>query len=158
MPEIKPKSKRGGPRVGAGRKPGSKDRRTLAKIAAGTDMIVARAPAVVAKAKPVVVHVSAKKGISPKDLLLHTMREAWDAYFRLLDEAQRVKGEAEEVGTGHPRHTGLMERAGTLKLAADMALEQACDMAVKAAPYEHPKLANVDNRIRGNVIVEIAKY
>ena len=150
-PAPKPK---GGKRPGAGRKPGSKSKVTVAKLAArqvAVETAVGKAPK-----RP--APVAAKKGISPKDLMLESMRSAWETHYRLMDEARQVKAEAEALGKDHAAYGALIERVGNLKTAADAALTEATDLAVKAAPYEHAKLANVDTRVRGNVVVKIAKF
>lgn len=142
--------------AGSGRKKGSKNKATVAKLA-GKLADVAPSFESKKRAKRELV-VAAKKGISPKDLLLHAMREAWESYHRLIEAAQDAKGEALALGPDHSAYPGLIDKVSTLKLAADAALELACDLAVKVAPYEHAKLANVDTRVRGNVVVKIAKF
>ena len=143
---------------GSGRPKGSKNKKTVSKLAAGTAVIAFTAPVAKGGAIKAQVIDKAKKGISPKDLLLHTMREAWAAYYRLMAEAGQCKAEAEGMGSNHEAYAALVERCSTLKVAADMQLELATDLAVKAAPYEHAKLANIDGKIRGNVLIELQKF
>jgi hypothetical protein len=93
----------GGKRAGAGRKPGTLNKKT--------QEIVAKA---------------AEGGISPLEVMIGTMRELW-----------KQAEESNEAG-------------------ARMALmQQATDAAVKAAPYMHPRLANVEANVKADVGIQV---
>lgn len=94
---------RGGPRTGAGRKPGAVTKRTRE-----------------------IAEKAVEQGITPLEVMLGTMRELWN------------KAEKGESGlSGDKIVTPLDYRL------------QAADVAQKAAPFVHPKLANVEAQLSG---------
>lgn len=93
----------GGARPGAGRKPGTANKRTRE-----------------------IADAAAASGITPLEVMVETMRELW-----------KQAEEQEDPG-------------------ARMALkQQAAEAAVKAAPYMHPRLANVEANVKADVGVQI---
>lgn len=94
---------RGGPRTGAGRKPGALTKKTRE-----------------------IAEKAVAQGVTPLDVMLGTMRELWN------------KAEAGEVGmSGEKVVTPLDYRL------------QAAEVAHKAAPFVHPKLANIEAQVSG---------
>jgi hypothetical protein len=94
---------RGGPRTGAGRKPGAVTKKTRE-----------------------IADKAVEQGITPLEVMLGTMRDLWS------------KAESGEMGmNGEKVITPLDYRL------------QAAEVAHKAAPFVHPKLANVEAQISG---------
>ena len=149
------RGKRGGTRAGAGRKPGSLNKRTLEVQAAE-----AAASEIVAK----VMSESAEKEmtdrgstISPKELLLSTMRIAWVAGNQLGYEAEKIVTEAEKLPMGIEREA-LTAKARLLKLAAEQQLQLAGRTARQVAPYEHPRVRGVPEQRMGELVIVGKKY
>jgi len=137
-----------------GRQPGTKNRKTIAKQAAKLAEVVSDQPLTSKRGGPLV----GRKGISPKDLLLDSMRAAWDVYHEMMARSAAHAKDARALPDTDPAKQALVDKALDLRRLAGEQLELATDLAVKAAPYEHAKLANVDTRVRGNVVVKIAKF
>jgi hypothetical protein len=98
---------RGGPRTGAGRKPGATTKKTRE-----------------------IADKAVELGITPLEVMLGTMRELW---------MTAEKGEITVSGEG-----------ATAKILTPMDYRlMASEVANKAAPFVHPKLANVEAQISG---------
>ena len=73
-----------------------------------------------------IVAKAAEGGISPLEVMIGTMRELWEQAEAADDPGQRM----------------------ALK-------QQATDAAVKAAPYMHPRLANVEANVKADVGIQV---
>ena len=165
---TKQSTPRGGKRPGAGRRAGSLGKKALAKRAVKTAVAAVVGKQIRVRRKGVVS--SARPGISPKDLLLDSMRAAWESIPALtclaierMEEAARIETASREQGrpltVDEVSRVGrLHDEAAELRLAATGQHDAATDLAVKVAPYEHAKLAQQDTKVRGNVIVNIRKF
>jgi hypothetical protein len=110
--------------------------------------------------------VKAQAGISPKDLLLSSMRDCWHHAHALQMEALDCRVQAELLPEMPPDpDTGklsardlLLERARYLDIGAQGQLVRAAELAKDVAPYEHAKLANQDVRLIGDIKLTIKKY
>lgn len=173
---------------GPGRPKGLKNKATIEREQRQAALM---APGVVAPAKAKSKTKGAPKtapdGISPKDLLLTSMRAAWETAHALaavvaeheadlaileqavvgqpLTNAKRL-GELLGVKVGAVLSTGDLDKArarirdevARLKLDAGAAASRAQALAKDVAPYEHAKLQNVDGKLVGDLIVEIKKF
>lgn len=148
-----------------GRRAGTPNRKTVAKtavalIAAGAVAKITRG-AVSSKLRAV-----AQDGISPKDLMLSSMRDYQVAAHALGLEALAVEQEAEKLpitppdpDTGALSARSLLEqRANYLRHAAELQLDKANDLAARVAPYLHAKLANQDIKLVGDIQLTLKKY
>lgn len=98
---------RGGPRTGAGRKPGAVTKKTRE-----------------------IADKAVEQGITPLEVMLGTMRELWNT---------AEKGEITVSGEG-----------ATAKILTPMDYRLlASEVANKAAPFVHPKLANIEAQVSG---------
>lgn len=127
MSEIKPKSKRGGKREGAGRKRSSKDRIardvTKQRAAAVQEAVVARLEQRDGKADPVEVIME----------IAQWAREEWARLGNVISE------------TGQPDQETMKLRLQCGALAVDW--------ASKAAPYIRPRLNAVEAKVNVNVTI-----
>jgi hypothetical protein len=73
-----------------------------------------------------VAEAAMKSGITPLEVMIGTMRELWEQAEEAEDPGQRM----------------------ALK-------QQATDAAVKAAPYMHPRLANVEANVKADVGIQV---
>lgn len=94
----------------------------------------------------------ARPGISPLDLLLDQMREAWEDARRLRAEGLVLKGEGFAMELGQERTRKLVD-AGEKMLAAVAAEKKARELAKDAAPYQHAKLSNTQAHLTGDVTI-----
>ncbi len=134
-----------------GRKAGVPNKSTAVKRAA-----LAMAGEAVAKAKGL-GPIKARKGISPKDMLLDAMRQAWDAAHALNAKAVEKDAEA-AVEQDAAKVEAMRKEAVGLRLLAAEQHEIAADLATRVAPYEHAKLQNLDTRIAGNLYVNLRVF
>lgn len=179
---------------GPGRPKGSKNKATKEREARAAALM---APGVVAPKNSGGKTGSARKtgpapskapdGISPKDLLLTSMRAAWDtahaimavvaeheADLALLGQARagqpltnyRRLGELMGMKPGEVVPDDAIAKAADklraeitrLKIDAGAAATRAQALAKDVAPYEHAKLQNVDGKLVGDIFVEIKKF
>lgn len=85
-----------------------------------------RKPGSLNKTSREIAEQAAKSGISPLEVMIGTMRELWEQAEQQDDPGARM----------------------ALK-------QQAAEAAVKAAPYMHPRLANVESNIKADVGVRV---
>lgn len=135
------------PKDAGGRRPGSKNKRTVAKERAALDAAAGA--------------LEPPKGklaeIEPLELLLVSMRTCWANANRLRDEAGKLKREAEKMPQGPEREAQLAAALEKVRGAQGM-MNDARALAVQAAPYRHPKLQNSTQTLAGNLTVEIKQY
>lgn len=112
---------RGGKREGAGRKPGSKSKRTLAAEALRTKLL--------------------EEGDSPLEVMVSNMRTAQSKADELLAELGKVA-----LAQASPE---ILEAAALLTKETRAMMMAAHECAKDAAPYLHPKLANIE--VEGNL-------
>jgi hypothetical protein len=116
---------KGGARPGAGRKPGSVTRKTRE--------IAAKATA---------------EGITPLEVMLRAMREHVDLADALRE--QSLEADAAVLTGEVDADTGVRLRRDALA-----AINAASLLAKDAAPYMHPKLANVTSNVSGDIRSQI---
>jgi hypothetical protein len=141
-----------------GRPKGAKNKKTLARAAAIED-----AKARVAVARTIKCDAAYDAKITPKEVLLQTMRNAWHDHKGLRAEAiladevaqqcwedaralTRGAAECDAVFKARKQaalHTAehAQKKAREARQAAAASLNLALECATKAAPYEHPRLA-----------------
>ena len=153
-----------------GRPAGAKNKKTVAKERVASAVVSTVAAAVVAKPAKGKVKVGARTvarpGITPKDLLLESMRAAWESVDALHRQAHQCEMDANTlaaVGSAPAPDVQadvdrLRDKATKIREVAALQLEKAEELAVKAAPYEHAKLANLDAKVIGSVNVTVAKF
>jgi hypothetical protein len=98
-----------------------------------------------------------RKGPSPKDLLLDTMRGAYAAANARSAEAAALERAAALLPQG-PEREGMLRDAAAAKMNAGVHLSHATELAKDVAPYEHAKLVSKDTTVSGTVIVKIKRY
>ncbi len=135
---------KGGKRAGAGRPKTAVTKAKLA-VAAVANRSKGKGP------------VKAKAGIEPLELLLTAMRTAWDRAYGLQDEAAKAQSDADKLVDG-PEKSAAQATATLLRIAAVHAMDEATALANQAAPYKHPRLANLDSKVTGSLTVERAKF
>jgi hypothetical protein len=168
-----------------GRPAGAKNLKTREKSAA-RNIAVAKARTEVATRKRNTVSVAvdpvetAIPGISPKDLMLTAMRQAWADHKAkvaragiLDDEAAAQMAEALAIpaldGEAPPAHRERIGKAlEAVKSVTDAALAArgdaraaltlALECSMKAAPYEHAKLVTTDGKQDTQVTVVIKQF
>lgn len=111
----------GGARKGAGRKAGSTTRKTRE--------IADRATA---------------EGITPLEVMLRAMREH-------VSHANELQAQAEKADTAALLGEADSDLPGKLRRAALTAITDAASMAKDAAPYMHPRLANINSTVDADV-------
>lgn len=95
----------------------------------------------------------ARPGISPLDLLLDQMREAWEDARRHRAEGNALKEEAFSLPAGDPQRRITLEAAGEKLMAAFADEKRARELAKDAAPYQHAKLSNTQAHLTGDVTI-----
>jgi hypothetical protein len=151
------KSRVGGYRPGAGRPKGSKNKRKVKSAVSQAVVSGALALASTGAAVKGDAPTEAPEGISPRDLLLATMRMAWEAAHaksRDAESFERLAAESDDPATAE----GLREKATTLRMEAGRHVALAQQAAKDVAPYEHPRLQTVDANVTGGLVVEIKQY
>ena len=98
-----------------------------------------------------------REGIEPKSLLLDSMRGAWDAAHRCSREAAVLEAMSAGMPEGDARKA-LESKVAALKAESGGHVAVAQDMAVKVAPYLHPRLANLDNKVSGALTIVQKRY
>lgn len=130
---------------------------------------------------------TAQPGISPKDLLLTSMRASWESAHAIMDIVREHEADIElleKVIPGQPltndrRVAALLEmqpgeviptaalekalqrkrdQAAKLRIDAGGAATRAQALAKDVAPYEHAKLQNIDGKLVGDLFIEIKKF
>lgn len=153
----------GGRRPGAGRPKGSKDRFPKGKSTAERAERAAKqaakisAPLGVGLRMPATAPTEAPEGISPRDLLLATMRMAWEAAHEKGKDAEAIERLAEASEDPDTRES-LKAKAAALQLEAGRHVALAQQAAKDVAPYEHPRLSSVDANVTGGLVVEVKQY
>ena len=114
-------------------------------------------------------------GITPKDLLLTAMRNAWDDAHRKADEAKELERQATALDQEAAAETLQLEelladlqrrraikldaivqlraRASTLRLEVGLDIRLATTLAKDVAPYVHPELISHSGEITQTVTV-----
>ena len=150
----------GGRRPGAGRPKGAKSLKTRSKEERAFTAI-AQVAATGVPATGILMPMTAPKvapeGISPKDLMLTTMRMAWESAHAKSREAQQVE-EMAQAATDSETIESLRKTANDLRAECGRHVAIAQAAAVAVAPYLHPKLANTDSKVSMGVIVQIKNY
>lgn len=153
----------GGRRPGAGRPKGSKDRfpkgKSTAERADRAAKLAAKvtAPLGVGLRMPATAPTEAPEGISPRDLLLATMRMAWEAAHAKSQEADALERVLESTEDPDQREA-LVARIAAIKIDAGRHVALAQQAAKDVAPYEHPRLSSVDANVTGGLVVEVKQY
>lgn len=134
--------------------------KNLAKLAEATVVAAVLATSVTDTSKP---RLKAQAGIEPKDLLLSTMRSHWSAAHALNLEAMATQEECDAIPPNgnaevEEQRTKLREKAQLLRNGMQHQLSEATRLAAAVAPYAHAKLANIEQRHVGNIVVELAKF
>lgn len=111
----------GGPRKGAGRKAGSITRKTRE-----------------------IAEKAAADGITPLEVMLRAMREH-------VSHADKLQAEAEDAAVAALVGDVDPDIAVKYRQAALTAITDAAAMAKDAAPYMHPRLANINSTIDADV-------
>jgi len=181
QPESRAEHSRRVGRLG-GRPKGSKTKRKLTRRA---DRMAAALGGGIKSVKPRACSrespLEALAGISPLDLLLTSMRNAWETAYRLAAAAEllekdaailRTRTDAEairkvlwldekapySVAEVNDKTAELEKRATDLRIQAGVHLSTAQGLAKDVAPYVHPKLANTDSRISGELTIVQRKF
>jgi hypothetical protein len=157
--ETPAKSKHGGYRPGGGRPKGSKTKNKTAARGAVSQAVVAGALALASTGLAMKgdAPAVAPEGISPKDLLLTTMRMAWESAHLKAAEARELDALA-AAATDSETMESFRRTANELRMEAGRHVGIAQQAAKDVAPYEHAKLSNVDATVSGGVVVEIKQY
>ena len=113
----------------------------------------------------------APEGIAPKDVLLTSMRNAWELAHQkaaLVEEVEReiiilVKANAETLSSDSKNTTdekiaNLRAKIVALKIEIGLHLNAAQGLAKDVAPYEHPKVAQQDSKVIGNLTIVRRKF
>lgn len=150
----------GGRRAGAGRPKGAKslktkgrEQRALTAIA----QVAALAMPATGILMPLIAPNVAPEGISPKDLLLTTMRMAWESAHAKAAEAREMDALAAGASDSDTMES-FRKTANELRVEAGRHVAIAQSAAKDAAPYMHPKLATQDLRLSGNLVVALKQY
>jgi hypothetical protein len=106
---------------------------------------------------PPTAPVQAIPGIEPKDLLLTSMRTAWECAHKRSAEADELDAAA-ALATDSETIEHLKERATQLRIEAGRHISFAKETAKDVAPYCHPKLANVDTKVAGGLVIQLKQY
>lgn len=101
--------------------------------------------------------VTAPPGIEPKDLLLTSMRNAWECGHKRSAEADELDAAA-KAATDSETIEHLKERATQLRIEAGRHISFAKETAKDVAPFCHPKLANVDAKVSGGLVIQLKQY
>jgi hypothetical protein len=125
--------------------------------------------------------------IVPHDLLLAAMRASWDRAHTLARHIEDLEADLLLLNENRPGQpmtnngrlafllgiepgvviptdrwdaaaAGGKKELERVKGERDKAMGSATDLAVKAAPYSHPKLQNLDQRVSGEIHIAIKKY
>ena len=127
MDAIKPKSKRGGARPGAGRKKGAKD--SIARD--------------VAKERAVAVHQAVLARMEQRDGKVDPVEAIMEMAEWAKDEWARLGNTISETGEPDPETIKLRLQCGVI----------AVDWLTKAAPYIRPRLSSVEAKVNVNVTI-----
>ena len=150
----------GGRRPGAGRPKGAKSKKTLEKASrelTSLAMVAATSKPAGGILLPPMAPVTAPPGIEPKDLLLTSMRSAWETAHKRSAEADELDAAA-KVAVDSETIEHLKERATALRIEAGRHISFAKETAKDVAPYCHARLANVDSKISGGLVVQLKQY
>jgi hypothetical protein len=101
--------------------------------------------------------VVAPEGISAKDLLLTTMRMAWESAHAKAAEARELDALAAAATDGDVMES-FRKTANELRMEAGRHVGIAQQAAKDVAPYEHARLQSVDATVAGGIVVEIKQY
>jgi len=108
----------------------------------------------------------------PKKLLLTAMNAAWNGALFAAGEAEVIKGELARLEDAS-QVSGVPVDAKNELLAKIVVLSkllqekqvitasltrEATDLAVKAAPYVHAKLANIESKVSGDLKIVLQKF
>ena len=107
-----------------GRPKGSKNKATLLREKANVEML----------------ETATAEGISPLDLMLRSMRDAWSEHLRLRALAQ-------ERALTKDENNALWQ-----------ALAQAVRIAAYTAPYVHGKMTPVESKIQQPLVINLKQY
>jgi len=99
-----------------------------------------------------------RAGIEPKSLLLDSMRGAWDAAHKKARQAADLEALAKELPEDSEGRKALESKAAVLRAESGTLVGQAQELATKVAPYMHPRLANLDNKVSGDITIIQKKY
>lgn len=154
---AKPGERRGGRAMGTTNK-------AVTKRLAGTSAVLAE------------VDLPAKRGkradSEPKKLLLTAMNAAWVAAQDYADEVlalrnllEKTEAAAKQAGLPIDARNELLAKATIVRQEMNakatqchMATQAATDLAVKAAPYCHAKLANIESKVSGDLKIVLQKF
>jgi len=152
----------GGRRPGAGRPKGSKSKVTKAsttekKALKAIAQVAALAVPATGILMPPTAPSVAPDGISPKDLMLTTMRMAWESAHTKSREATELDEMALAATDGDVAES-FRKTANELRVEAGRHVAIAQQAAKDAAPYMHARLQTVDATVAGGITVTIKQY
>lgn len=151
-------STRGGRRPGAGRPKGSKNKIKHREAVALTSAMATACLGVPKSGVilPALAPTVAPPGIAPLDLILATMRGAWEAAHKCAQEADEIEARVPTVTEAE--REGLQKQAREVRLEAGRHVSLANAAAKEAAPYIHSRLQSTDQKVAGNITVEIRQF
>jgi len=175
MAGSKKAERRGGRQKGTPDKKTEETEQRAVEVMAALAVSIGTAPA---NAERTEAPGTAPAGISPMDLLLTAMRNAWNAgYAKRAQvgalEAQATVVEAEIAGLNGPAlapetveqikvNVGMLDalqkRINELRGEAAALITLATELATDVAPFIHPKMATVDSKASGNVRIVIRQF
>jgi hypothetical protein len=148
--------------IKGGSKPG--ERRGGRKVGSKNKALLERESAIAAAVEAVGgAPIRAQAGISPKELLLHAMREAWNEHYALREEIAPLRVELaalppEIEGEPNPAFKQAKDRLDAMISRHRASLASAVAIAEKVSPYEHAKLAQIDGKVAGNVRITVRQF
>lgn len=156
-PETKPG--RGGFRPGGGRPKGSKTKNRDGKRGPVSSAVISGALALASTGMAIKGEAPAvaPPGISAKDLLLSTMRMAWESAHAKAREARELD-ELAAAATDSEAIESFRRTANELRMEAGRHVGIAQQAAKDVAPYEHARLQSVDATVAGGITVQIKQY
>jgi hypothetical protein len=149
---------RGGYRPGSGRPKGSKTK-NRGKPSPVSQAVISGALALASTGMAIKgeAPVVAPAGISAKDLLLSTMRMAWESAHAKAREARELD-ELAAAATDSEAIESFRRTANELRMEAGRHVGIAQQAAKDVAPYEHARLQSVDATVAGGITVQIKQY
>lgn len=114
-----------------------------------------------ASAVDTVEPIEARDGIAPKALMLETMRGAWAAAHARKRDCVAVEEQiaaAVLLGRDAAEIGALKDQLVRLQMEVGTHITLALETAKAVAPFEHPKLAQQDNKIAGELTIIQRKF
>lgn len=149
---------KGGKRAKAGRPKGARDTAARTGTAAARELAAQPHIARILESTKIEDAPSVvPDGITPKDLLVRQMRTCWAQGHALAGEAHALDRSAAHLCQGPERET-MRAQAVDMRKAAQDQFANASKLAMDVAPYMHAKLQNIEQRVAGDIIIEIKEY